>query len=103
MTRIVLLLLTLTIASASAQTPAPIDWSNGACLENGIWWPSRAPGLCVTADKAKGAQTFPPPGLGGVVTGATVMANSATPRCPEGWSLVYTGRPMCARELREPE
>jgi hypothetical protein len=26
-----------------------------------------------------------------------------TPKCPEGWNLVYIGRPMCSKELREPE
>lgn len=81
-----------------------IDWSHGACYENGIWFPARSPGQCFEADKAKGAQTFPPPGINGnILWSGNVVTSMSSPKCPEGYSLVDAGRAMCAKELVEPQ
>jgi hypothetical protein len=98
------LFLGLTISAAIAQG---IDWSHGACYDNGVWFAARSLGQCFSEDKAKGVQTFPPPLSPEGTLSATVSIVTATSartlKCPDGYELVYTSRPMCARDLREPE
>lgn len=48
-----------------------------------------------TAWSAPLGRALPEPG--GAVTSGRAL------KCPDGYSMVYTGRPMCARDLREPE
>ena len=48
-----------------------------------------------------GTPYFTPPGRAIPQNGITI--SGYMPRCPDGWSLVATPRPMCAHELKEPE
>ena len=37
-----------------------LDWSNGVCFEDGVWFPARSPNQCVSEDKANGQSLLPP-------------------------------------------
>jgi len=80
-------------AAAQAQTVSTTATSTG-CFANGRWFPMRD-GMCFAEDAGKTSVT-------NLSSGVTV-SNASRPQCEDGWSLVDAGRPMCARELREPK
>jgi hypothetical protein len=84
---------------ASSQTV--VDWQNGACGMNGVWWPARPGNQCFLQDMAKYSQTSPPPTFS--VTKSALTVTASAPHCPEGYSLVDAGGPMCAKDLRDPD
>lgn len=104
MNRLSVILLLAFLAPASAQ-----DWSHGACYENGIYFPARDFGQCVSTDKSGFAQTAPPANLQGVISGTIVTGvstiNSFGPRCPADRTVVMiaSGVYQCAKDLTDPE
>lgn len=100
----------LLLAMSSAVCAADIDWSHGACYENGIYFPARPFSQCVSADKGAYAQTMPPPNLPGITSGTLATTNSISitaysPKCPADRSVVMvgSGQYKCAKDLTDPE
>jgi hypothetical protein len=101
----------LLVALSSPALAQTVDWSNGACYSNGIYFPARPSGQCVDADKGAFAQTAPPLNLLGVTTvtvpalTATTGAISTAPNCPSDRTVVMldTGTYKCAKDLTDPK
>lgn len=96
--------LALTIPAFAQMQP---DWSHGACLMDGIYFPARPFGQCIASDRLGFAQTMAPPGLVGVISGLSSSATvtSISPSCPADRTLVMTGSMTfkCAKDLTDPE
>lgn len=98
-------LLALLMLSAAAQAQTIVTTSpGGMCFANGVWFPSRN-GVCFSEDAVLSPcltqEACKLPTVSGNVLTSTI--SNYTPKCDEGWTLIHAGRPMCARELREPK
>jgi hypothetical protein len=95
---IVLLMLSAPALAQGYVGPVPFQW----CYE-GIYFAARPDGTCNVEDKGKMptfSLTTDKPGIG--TSSSNVITNRVL-KCPDGYSLVSVGRPMCARDLIEPE
>lgn len=108
--RIILALLLLS-TSAFAQA-RPIDWSNGACYADGVYFPARLFGQCIASDRGAYSQTMPPSNLMGsvlmlsaTVVGTNTFVTNVTRSCPKDRTLVMidSGTYKCAKDLTDPE
>jgi hypothetical protein len=88
---------------AMAQTAWSVTGGQGAiCYMQGLEFPARN-GICFAEDMKYG---LPVTSVitGSIVTGSIASSSitSSTAKCPDGYSLVNVGRPMCAKDLIEP-
>lgn len=99
-------LLLTTPADALEQTTAATTTPSGMCFANNRWFPA-VNGICFMDDFKP---CVDPRGYCNLSASAAGTGNIATtgiaqraPRCQEGYNLVDAGRPMCAKDLIEPE
>jgi hypothetical protein len=101
----IIIVMALVSSPALAQTQP--DWSHGACYENGIYFPARAFGECVSSDRHNFAQTMPPMNLMGAtsVLGGNVTVTNASRNCPADRTVVMVGAGTfkCAKDLTDAE
>lgn len=78
--------------------PPPVQW----CYQDG-WFPARENGTCYAEDRGKRIVIVGDAPAPVTSSGTVASVSTAAAKCPEGYQLVYIGRVMCARDLREPE
>lgn len=91
----------------SSPAMAQMSWtttSNGTvCYMQGIEFPGRN-GVCRAEDMKYGRPMamVTVPASGGAIASGSVTNSNSTAKCPDGYSLVNAGKPMCAKDLIEP-
>lgn len=93
------------LALSSPVYAQTTSWTNtfglhtvSTCVANGETWEEL--GATCHADKIFRQRLDANSVIG---TSGVTVTNTPPPKCPEGYSLVYTGRAMCARDLIEPQ
>lgn len=81
-----------------SSTTGKMDYTS--CCANGACWFES--GMICHSDPADRHELFLKPGVNVTATGPTWITAAPPPKCPDGYSLVDAGRPMCAKELIEP-